>query len=66
MTSTEFVKDEWYSTTRVAELFGVTTPTVRDWIKKGKLRAVKRGEDKGARFMVPREDVIALAKEKYG
>lgn len=33
--------EQFYSTERVAEMFEVTVETVRDWISRGELKAVK-------------------------
>lgn len=54
--------DKLYSTKQIAELFSVTTETVRDWIKDGKLK----GAAPGNRYRVRRGDLIAFANHKYG
>lgn len=55
--------DKLYSTKQIAELFSVTTETVRDWIKDGKLVG---GDGGGGRYRVRRGDLIAFANHKYG
>jgi len=51
-----------YSTVKVAETFGVTTETVRNWITRGVIKGVKVG----SHWRVPRSEVLRLANEKYG
>lgn len=51
-----------YTTLQVAQLFSVTTETVRDWIKDGKLVGVVVG----GRYRVRRRDLISFANHKYG
>lgn len=53
---------KFVSTEEVAEYFGVTTQTVRDWIKKGKLSGVQQVER--GRFMIPREELEFLADKR--
>ena len=52
-----------YSTAQIAELVSVTTETVRDWIKDGKLKGTAPG---GRSYRVRRADLIAFANHKYG
>jgi excisionase family DNA binding protein len=54
-------RQEYFSTGEVAERFGVTTPTVREWIDRGLIPATKRG----TRFMISRNDMVEFAKAKY-
>ena len=51
-----------YTTGQVAELFSVTTETVRDWIKDGKLRGTQIGRS----YRVRRKDLIEFANHKFG
>lgn len=53
-----------YSTTQIAELFSVTTETVRDWIKSGKLKGT--ADEGGRAYRVRRRDLIEFANKKYG
>lgn len=53
-----------YSTKQIASLFSVTTETVRDWIKSGKLPGVVA--DGGRSYRVRRRDLIEFANRKYG
>lgn len=50
-----------YTTKQVGEMFEVTAETVRNWIDKGQLRAVKVN----GFYRVPLEDIQALALSKY-
>lgn len=52
-----------YSTKQISELFSVTTETVRDWIKDGKLVGSAPG---GRSYRVRRSDLIEFANHKYG
>lgn len=52
---------KFYSTAEVAELFGVTPETVRDWVKAGKLKSHKIGQ----RVKIRRDDLIAFGNSKY-
>ena len=45
-----------YTTYEVAEIFGVTFRTVYNWMRAGKLRAVKIG----SRWYIPKEAVSEL------
>lgn len=52
---------EWLTTPEVAELFGVTPGTIRDWINKGDLFSVKiRGYNR-----IYKDEVAKFAKEKF-
>ena len=46
----------------VARLLGVTKPTVRDWLRDGKIRGVKVGIDTARRYRwrIPRSEVERL------
>jgi excisionase family DNA binding protein len=52
----------FYSVDTVANMFGVSTYTVRGWIKDGKLTATKMQ----GRWRVQRSDCIKLANEEHG
>lgn len=55
--------EKYYSTQKVAETFGVTTETIRNWISRGTIQgAIKIGNY----HKVPRSEVIRLAQERYG
>lgn len=56
--------DKLYTTARVADLFGVTTETVRDWIARGTLKAVKPGGV--GQYRIKRSELIRFANHKYG
>ena len=64
MTTEEEIDNEvtLYRTEKVAELCEVTTETVRNWIKDGKLKAVKLEST----WRVKRKDLIAFLNERYG
>lgn len=52
----------FYRADVAAQIFLVTTPTIRTWIKAGKLDGFKRND----RWLVTTESVKALLKEKNG
>lgn len=51
------------STAQVAELFDVSTYTVRTWVREGKLTATK--SDTG-RWVFDRDEVMEMLNRKYG
>ena len=54
---------KFYSVQEVADMFQVTTWTVRElWIKPGKLGATKIGKQ----WRIPHDDLTKFANEKYG
>ena len=56
---------EWrpfYTTKQVADLFQVTTETVRNWIKAGQLEAITIN----GFFRVSQEAIDAFAEKRYG
>lgn len=53
--------EKFYSTNKVAELFEVTSETVRNWIEEGKLKAVKVN----GLWRVPRDEVLRFANDRY-
>jgi excisionase family DNA binding protein len=54
--------EQFYDTTRVANIFNVTQETVVNWIKRGILDGTKIGKA----YRIPRASVLALANSKYG
>jgi len=54
--------EQMYSTTRVGELFEVSAETVRNWIEKGELKAVKLG---GTYWRVASSEVIRFANQRF-
>lgn len=54
--------EKMYDTNYVAELFGVTNETVRAWIERGELEAVRVSR----RWRIPRRALVAFANSKYG
>lgn len=51
-------KDGWYSAFEVSEICGVNTQRVTDWIKRGKLKAERNGQDiKGVAWRIKRESL---------
>ena len=52
----------FYSTSEVAELFGVTGETVRDWIASKRLEAVRLPS---GHYRIPREVVVAFGSSTY-
>lgn len=56
-------KPETFTTTQIADMCQVTTGTVREWIRIGDLPAT---EGENGRWIIKREDAIAMAKAKWG
>ncbi len=54
--SVKIERDKLYPTADVAEFFGVKTGTIRDWIKREKLDAVKVGN----RYFVKGDKIVEL------
>ncbi len=52
-----------YTTNDVAEMFAVTPETVRNWIIKGKLKAVQTPSQQ---YRVTRPNLLDFAKSHYG
>lgn len=52
----------FYSTAKVARMFGITTETVRDWISVGKLEGVRIN----GMWRIPHAAVVELANSVYG
>lgn len=52
----------FYTIGKVAEIFEVTEQTVRTWIKKGNLVAVKLPN---SNYRIRRQDLVEFAKNKY-
>jgi excisionase family DNA binding protein len=55
--------EHMFSTEKCAELMEVTPHTVRQWIRDGKINAVKLG---GRYWRVPRSSILEFANTKYG
>jgi excisionase family DNA binding protein len=55
--------DELYSTTKVAQIFDVKPETVRDWIRTGKIEAVRLAS---GHHRIKRSVVMAFANHKFG
>jgi len=56
--------DSFMKVREVAELFDVTSATVREWLKAGDLKGVKIG--KGHYWRIKRSSVSDLATRRYG
>lgn len=56
------IEAQFYTTSQVATLFSVTAETVRDWIERGTLEAIRTP---GGKFRITVESVKALANSKY-
>ena len=54
--------DPLYGVDQVAEMFGVTTHTVREWIDSGKLNASKIQN----RWRIPKSEIVRFANEVHG
>lgn len=52
-----------YSTVKAAEMMEVTPYTVRQWIREGKVKAVKVG---GRFWRIPESSLLAFANNLYG
>jgi excisionase family DNA binding protein len=57
----EVPDSQFYSTSKVAEMFGVTPATVRNWVKEGKLRSITINR----RMRIERASVRELANHMY-
>lgn len=57
------LEDPFLSPRTVAEYFEVTVPTIRKWIKEGKIAATKVG---GTDWRIRTSEVHRLAQESYG
>lgn len=55
-----------YTPKEVAEMFSVTTYTVREWIRSGELKATRLGKGQRAPYRVPEKELHAFAIERYG
>ena len=56
------MKTKFYLTDEVAETCRVTKETVREWIKDGKLVAVKRGR----KYLISEEDFKNFLEVRHG
>lgn len=54
--------DKLYTTQEVADIFGVSPETIREWIRSGKLPAIRL---KTRQMRVKRSDIAAFAAHKY-
>lgn len=54
--------DKHYGTPHVAEMFSVTTETVRRWISEGRLEAKLIN----GHWRVPRRSLVKFAQSRYG
>jgi excisionase family DNA binding protein len=52
-----------YTTAEIATLFKVTQETVRNWIKQGKLKAIKPG---GNHNRITHDALVEFTEHKYG
>lgn len=56
------MEDKYYTTDEVAAITRVTKETVREWIKDGKLKAIKRGRS----YLIPEADLKTFLEEAHG
>lgn len=56
------MKGKFYTTDEVAVVCRVQKETVREWIKDGKIKAIKRGRS----YLIAEEDLKEYLKEKHG
>lgn len=56
---------EFYTTRQIAEIFQVTTETVRNWLREGKLPYFKIGGEARPHFRVKHDDLKKFAEERY-
>ncbi len=59
---TEAEPEQLYPSRKVATMFHVTTETIRNWIKEGKIEGVKQGN----RWYIRRSEMIRFANEEHG
>jgi len=57
----EYMFEEYLPIGKVAKIFKVSTETVRQWIKKGKLRAIRT---LGGHRRIPVKDVLNMIEER--
>lgn len=62
MTEGPTPENPYYSVPTVAQMFDVTTHTVRQWIREGKLDADKIA----GRLRIPKSSVTAFANKEFG
>jgi excisionase family DNA binding protein len=54
--------DPLLTVAEVADIFKVSTYTVREWIERGHFKATKVG----TRWRIPKSEVVRYANERYG
>lgn len=59
MVKTTEVERKWITTPEAARMLGVTTQTIRKWIKQGSLE----GKKIGSRFFVLKEDLEGVKND---
>lgn len=57
--------EKYYSPQEVAEKIGITAQTVRGWILKGKLRAIKVGPGRSSSLRIPESDLKRFLMESF-
>lgn len=57
----EELPETMWTTAQVATAYQVTTETVRNWIERGELKAVKLGNE----WRIPNSDLVQFTKERY-
>lgn len=53
-----------YTTPEVSEILGVTDHTVRDWCRRGRIRAIRLGDGPTARWRIRHEDLEKFLDER--
>lgn len=61
-TETQIEDDPLYSTRKVAATFHLTTETIRNWIKEGKIKA----QIVNGRWYIRRSEMIRVANNRHG
>lgn len=56
------MNEKFYTTDEVASVCRVTVWTVREWIKDGKLKGLKRGRS----YLINENDLKAYLEEQHG
>lgn len=62
MTGKTTDEETFYSTRHVAKMFHMTTETIRNWIKEGKIE----GSLINGRWYIKRSEMIRFANDRHG
>lgn len=54
-----------YTVAKISEMFEVSTYTVREWLRDGRLVGFKTGDSDKAAWRVTHEELVAFTKRRY-